>query len=155
MAKPEGLRVGGAGTADNTQIKKLKKQGWFVSILLYKAKMQSLGEKFDFTNLFMQPISLHCKIEIFDFSINIHIMGRNIPVYQFISVWLQHLRQVMILLVNFCLMQEACSGLFNCTFEDIYTSATQERMQGETKSQPAHQAIKILSFWYFSSLGVH
>ena len=25
MAKPEGLRVGGAGTADNTQIKKPKK----------------------------------------------------------------------------------------------------------------------------------
>ena len=39
MAKPEGMRVGGAGTADNTQIKKLKKQGWFASILLYKANM--------------------------------------------------------------------------------------------------------------------
>ena len=39
MAKPEGLRVGGAGTADNTQIEKLKKQGWIASKLLYKGKM--------------------------------------------------------------------------------------------------------------------
>ena len=42
MAKPEELRVGGAGTdgtADNTQIKKLKKQGWFASTLLYKANI--------------------------------------------------------------------------------------------------------------------
>ena len=45
MAKPEGLRVGGAGTADNTQIKNLKKHRLFASILLQKAKMQSFGEK--------------------------------------------------------------------------------------------------------------
>ena len=102
----------------------------------------------------------------FDFSINIHIMGRNISVYQFISVCMAAAceagHDIAILTwcnmlktwhwsVNFCLLQEACSGLFNgnnnsiyialihrCserlngTFEDTYTSATQERMKGET-----------------------